>query len=122
MPSDRFRRCKACGDFHWTSEWPANHIEPGPPLRLLSAPMVIRDGLDDLFHPSDNKRYDSKRAFRKTTEAYGGIEVGTDENKDRRWVDPVKPDEIAVAKQMVDQGYVPRPETATAEDHQSLVA
>ena len=119
--NDRYRRCRVCGDYHWVSEWPENHVEDGPPMRLLSAPMVIRDSMDDLQHPCDNRYYDSKRAFRKTTSAYGGIEVGTEENKDRRWVDPVKSDEIAIAKQMVDQGYQPRPDTATGDDMNSVV-
>ncbi len=119
---DRFRKCRACGDWHWTSAWPANHAEPVIERSLLPSPMVIRDALDDLIHPCDSKVYDSKSAFRETTKRYGGIELGNDENTDKRWVDDVKPDEIAVAKQMVDQGYKPAPETATSTEMASVVA
>lgn len=118
---DRYRKCRACGEYHWTSQWPANHVEPVPERSLLPSPMVIRDALDDLFHPCDSKIYDSKSAFRKTTERYGGVELGNDENKDRRWVDDVKQDEIAVAKQMVDQGYKPAPANATEADMAGLL-
>lgn len=119
--NDRYRRCKACGDWHWQSEWPQNHVEPGPPLRLLSAPNVVRDSLPDLLHPQDNKRYDSKRAFRKTTTAYGGIETGSEPIKDRRWVDKPKAEDVYIAKQMVDQGYKPRPVTADKHDMNSII-
>lgn len=112
----RYKPCALCGEMHEVANWPDNHVQP------IVAPMVIRDGLPDLRHPSDNRYYDSKRAFRKTTAEFGGLEVGTDENKDHRWVDPVKSDEVAVAKQMVDQGYKPRPETATGDDMKSVIA
>ncbi len=122
MKFDRYRRCKACGDYHWLSEWPANHVEPGPPLRLLEAPMVIRDGLPDLFHPCDNQHYDSKREFRKVTKAHGREEIGNDPIKDKRWVDRISAADVAEAKQMVDQGYRPHNETATADDTASVIA
>ena len=118
----RYRRCGACGDYHWTNAWPANHVEPAPKRSDLPSPSVIRDGLDDLFHPMTNGRFDSKRAFSRTTKELGGIEVGNDEQKEVRYVEEITADEVAQAYHMVDQGYVPRPETATAEETAEALA
>lgn len=113
------RICPDCGLLHDVQEWPENHRLWN---EVLCAPMVIRDGLDDLFHPCDNRRYDSKRAFRKTTTAYGRIEVGTEPIKDRRWVDKPAAEDVYVAKQMVEQGYQPHLATADKSDMNSIIA
>lgn len=113
----KFRRCRACGDYHWTNAWPANHVEPVPERSALSSPSVVRDGLDDLYHPMTlNQRVDSKREFSRITKEMGGIEVGTDEQKDTRKFDHITQDEVAEAKAKVDQGYVPHNEYATAKE------
>ena len=114
----RYRVCPDCHAMHAVDDWPDNHRFWN---EVLCAPMVISDNLPDLLHPSDNRHYDSKRAFRATTRAFGMEEVGTDANRDRRWVDTITDNEVATAKQMVDQGYVPRPETATSDDIGSIV-
>lgn len=118
----RFRLCKYCGDFHNVAMWPDNHRDPEPARSELPSPYFISDTMDALFHPSDNRMYDSKTAFRQTTEAYGGIEMGTEQPEDRRWADTVTPEEVNTARQMVDQGYVPHPEQATADEMQDVIA
>lgn len=112
----RYRKCGACGDYHWTNAWPANHVEPQPQRSSLPSPSVVRDGLDDLVHPITNQRIDSKREFSRITAENGGIEIGNDEQKDMRYTDEVTADDVAQAYHMVDQGYKPRPETATADE------
>lgn len=104
----RYRRCKLCGDLHSLNAWPDNHRELPPQRSMLPSPMLIRDQLDDLVHPSDGRQYDSKKAFRETTAKFGGIEIGNDEQKDLRYVDTVTADEVAQAYQKVSQGYVPQ--------------
>lgn len=118
---ERFRICKLCGEMHSLSAWPDNHRELPPQRSSLPAPYFISDQLDDLVNPVDSRRYDSKTAFRRATKAGGGIEIGNDEQKDLRYYDTVTPDEVAQAYHMVEQGYVPRPETATAADMESIV-
>ena len=111
-----YRKCGACGDKHWTNAWPANHVEPLPQRSSLPSPFVVRDGLDDLFHPMTNQRIDSKREFSRITKERGGIEVGTEEQKDTRKLDHITQDEVAEAVAKVNQGYVPHNEYATAKE------
>ncbi len=112
---DRFRKCRACGDYHWTSAWPANHVEPVPQRSSLPSPGVILDTMDALFHPGTNQMIESKNEFRAATKSVDGIEIGNDEQKDLRYVDTVTGDDVAQAMQMVEQGYRPNPELASAE-------
>lgn len=113
MSRTTFRRCRACGDYHWTDEWPANHVEPSPERSAHPSPTFHRDQMDPLWHPHDGREYDSKAEFRTVTKRAGGEEVGTDSQKDARWVDPVSKDDVGKAIQMVSQGYKPnvQPET-----------
>jgi len=105
----RYRVCPDCGDMHDVNDWPGNHVKWN---EVVCSPSVVRDGLDDLFHPMDNNRYDSKRKFSAVTNELGGVEIGTSEQQDNRYYDTAKQDDVAQAKQMVDQGYKPNPETA----------
>lgn len=109
----RYRRCKLCGDLHAVNAWPDNHRDIGPQRSTLPSPSVIRDGLDDLWHPMVGRKFDSKSEFRQVTKDNGGIEVGTDVQKDLRYDNTVSIDEVAQAKAMVDQGYRP---TVQAEE------
>lgn len=113
---DHFRRCKCCDGYHWTSAWPDNHREPQPQRSLLPKPYVISDTMDMLLHPVDSGHYDSKSEFRRVTERSGNIEMGNDETKDTRYYNTVDASEVAEAKQMVDQGYRPAAEQATADE------
>jgi hypothetical protein len=119
---DRFRRCLVCGDYHWTSEWPDNHREPVPERSALPAPYFISDTMDALFHPVTNQMIDSKRQFSAITKASGQIELGTEVQEDRRHYDIIQPSEVALAKQMVDQGYSPKAANATVEETQNVIA
>lgn len=38
-----YRRCGACGDYHWTDAWPDNHVEPEVERSPLASPQVMRD-------------------------------------------------------------------------------
>ncbi len=118
---DQFRRCAACGDYHWTSEWPHNHRAPERQRSDLPSPYVISDTMDLLFHPVDNGHYDSKSQFRRITERSGNIEMGNDMQRDTRYVDTVDASEVAQAKQMVDQGYQPVAEQATADETRDAI-
>lgn len=117
----RYRRCKLCGELHALNAWPDNHRDLPPQRSTLPSPSVIRDGLDDLWHPMDGKTYDSKAIFRRVTKEKGGIEVGNDEQKDTRFTDVVTVDEVARAKSMVDQGYRPSPAQATAQETSEMI-
>lgn len=119
MTYHKWRYCPDCGELHdMLVPWPDNHRLPS---EAICAPSVISDSLPDLFHPQSNRIHDSKSNFRKDTRSWGGIEKGTELTKDRRWVDKPKGDDVAIAKQMVDQGYKPRIATATKEDMASIV-
>lgn len=56
------------------------HLAPRTPVKRssLPCPHLIRDGIDDMWHPATGKHYDSKAAFRAATKASGCIEVGDD--------------------------------------------
>lgn len=104
----RQRYCKVCGDWHEMSAWPAACMRRSQGQRSdLPMPMLIRDQLDDLQHPSDGNFYDSKSEFRKITALNGGIEMGNDEAKDMRYTDTVTASEVADAYHKVEQGYQP---------------
>lgn len=118
----RYRLCKLCGELHDLAAWPDNHRDLPPQRSNLSAPGVIRDGLDDLWHPSDGKLYDSKANFRKSTKRHGGVEVGNEEQRDNRQFDTITEQDVAIAAQMVEQGYKPSPEAADKFDMASIIS
>jgi hypothetical protein len=107
MSRATFRRCRACGDYHWTDNWPANHVEPRPERSALPSPMLHRDQMAPLWHPHDGRHYESKAEFRAVTKASGGIEMGNDVQRDTRTNAAVTRDEVGQAIQMVNQGYKP---------------
>ncbi len=107
MPRTTYRRCKYCEQWHDIANWPDNHRDEAPKRSHLAAPRIDRDGLDDLWHPVDGKLYDSKSAFRQTTKASGGEEVGNEVQRDTRKMDTVTKDEVQKAAAMVSQGYKP---------------
>lgn len=112
----RYRICKQCGEMHDLRAWPDNHRDAPPQRSKLSAAMVIRDNIDDLWHPSNGNYYDSKAKFREVTKANGGIEVGTELQKDIRYDTTVSDADVAKAYQMVEQGY--KPNTGDGSDVQ----
>ena len=66
------------------------HKEFAPALHASnSAPNVIRDGMDETWHPANGKRYESKAAFRKATRAAGCCEVGDQKDFGGRKAPPV---------------------------------
>lgn len=107
MTRTTFRRCRACGDYHWTDNWPGNHVEPVPERSALPAPMLMLDTMDALWHPHDGQLYDSKSAFRSVTKSAGGEEVGNEVQKDNRTFAEASRDDVGKAIQMVNQGYRP---------------
>jgi|SRR5262249_42439263 len=72
------------------------------------APFVISDCIDGTWHPANGKTYDSKSNFRRATKSHGMVEVGTENQSDRRdfGSGDVKRD-IYEAVQKVNQGYRP---------------
>jgi len=107
MSRSRFRRCRACGEYHWTDNWPSNHVEPISERSALPAPMLALDTMDALWHPHTGQMIDSKSQFRAVTKASGGEEVGNETQTDNRRVDAVTRDDVGQAIQMVNQGYRP---------------
>lgn len=92
MSRDSYRKCSACGGYHWVSEWPHNHVEGERERSPLAAPMVISDTMEAVRSMADGKMYSSKAALRSTYRPSGNpdgisyIEVGNDQPKT-----PVKP-------------------------------
>ena len=75
----RSRFCKVCGDWHDMDEyWPRNCLPERPQVSDLPRPMLIRDGLDDVWNPVDGKRYDSKSSYYKAVAASGNVIAGND--------------------------------------------
>lgn len=68
---DTLRRCSACGETHWLSEWPHNHREAEPKRSDLSSPMVITDTMEPVKSMADGKVYSSKAALRATYKPSG---------------------------------------------------
>lgn len=68
---------------------------------------IIRDVIDATWHPVDGKHYDSKSAFRNTTKAAGGIEVGNEQQKRKVHRSDVSKADIARAYDQVASGYKP---------------
>lgn len=107
MSRTTFRRCRACGDYHWTDAWPDNHVEPMSERSSLPAPMLALDTMDALWHPHDGRMYESKSEFRAITKSSGGEEVGNDTQTDTRTYDAVTRDDVGQAIQKLNQGYRP---------------
>jgi hypothetical protein len=75
----RQRYCRVCGDWHDLDEyWPRNCLPERPQVSDLPRPMLIRDGIDDVWNPTDGKRYTSKSAYYKAVKASGNVIVGDD--------------------------------------------
>jgi len=115
MSRATYRRCRACGEYHWSDNWPANHVEPRPERSALPAPMLALDSIDPTWHPHDGHYYDSKSQFRAITKASGGEEVGNDVQSDNRKYEPVSRDDVGEAIQMLNQGYKPSVTDAASE-------
>lgn len=76
------------------------------------APMVIRDGLDDVQNPCDGKPYDSKRAYYRTVKEAGCVIVGNEAQKMMAAPLPrsnVEAEEVVDAMRKVEAGYKPAP-------------
>lgn len=113
MTRTSFRRCRACGEYHWTDSWPSNHVEPIAERSTLPAPMLALDTMDALWHPHTGQLMDSKSAFRAVTKAAGSEEIGNEVQKDTRSVEGPSRDEVGRAIQMVNQGYRPNVQSET---------
>jgi hypothetical protein len=81
----------------------------------LPAPMLVRDQIDPLWHPSDGREYESKSEFRSITRQHGGIEVGNDRQEPAKHVDMSIKDDVGTAIQMLREGYKPQV-TETAKE------
>lgn len=59
------------------------HLAPPPVVQRseLSAPMLIRDGMEPTWNPVNGQRYDSKRAYEKAVRAAGCEIVGNEKLK-----------------------------------------
>jgi hypothetical protein len=81
---DGMRRCRVCGDYHWLSQWPHNHVEEEQARSSLPAPMVISDTIEPVKSMADGKYYSSKAALRSTYKPSGNpqgisyVEVGNE--------------------------------------------
>lgn len=83
----------------------------------LAVPNFMRDCMDALQHPTDDKYYDSKSAFRAVTRASGGEEVGNEVQRNAFKTSDLTKQEVADAMEMVKNGYKPHsfnPETFTS--------
>lgn len=104
---DHFRKCEACGSYHWLSEWPANHVGREVNRSHFPAPMLIRDDMPPTVSMADGKEYTSKSAMRATYLPSGNpkgerfIEVGNERVAPRK---PPTPDtksiDAAIGKAM----------------------
>lgn len=75
----RERLCKVCRGWHPLDAWPHNCMpERNYNRSELSAPMLIRDCMDETRSMLDGRIYDSKSSLRKTYKQAGVVEVGND--------------------------------------------
>ncbi|MET0568773.1 MAG: hypothetical protein ABWZ74_06810 [Hyphomicrobiaceae bacterium] len=81
MSRSTYRRCRACGAYHWTDDWPDNHVEPEADRSPLAAPNVISDTMPAVMSMGDGKMYDSKSAIRAHYKRDGFTEVGNERPK-----------------------------------------
>jgi hypothetical protein len=59
--------------------WPSNCLPERNWNRAdLAAPLLIRDGLDDVWNPVDGRKYDSKSAYYAAVKAAGCEIAGSD--------------------------------------------
>ncbi|HLO79208.1 MAG TPA: hypothetical protein VK196_22345 [Magnetospirillum sp.] len=74
------RFCKCCRGWHSLDRpWPDNcRPERNWNRADFAMPRLIRDGLDDVWNPADNKIYDSKSNFEKAVKAKGLVIAGND--------------------------------------------
>lgn len=82
-----YRRCRACGDYHWTDAWPDNHVEPEPERSPLSAPQVMRD-TPEYMSPLGTGLITSRSQRREDLKRGGCVEVGPSDWKPQQ---PIKP-------------------------------
>ena len=78
----------------------------------LAAPMIIRDGLENVVNPCDGKPYDSKSAYYRAVKNAGCEIVGNEAEKlaaacSTPARNPVTKDEIVDAMHKVEAGYKP---------------
>ena len=82
--SGTFMKCKACGDFHEVSNWPANHLPEQYDLAHEYAGIAtISDslegyGLNGIQSQADGRWHTSKSRLRADYRALGMVEVGND--------------------------------------------
>lgn len=74
------RFCKLCRGWHdLDAPWPSNCAPERNWNRAdLPAPLLIRDGLDDVWNPVDGRRYDSKSSYYAAVKAAGCEIAGSD--------------------------------------------
>lgn len=64
------------GKTYWFDKNLQKVVEYRPTYQEVNAPNVIEDTMPACEHPCNGHMYDSKRAFREVTRAYGCIETG----------------------------------------------
>lgn len=69
--------------YFWDKEL-EKFVEEPPKSSDLGKITLITDSMPDTWHPCDGKHYSSKAKFRDTTRRHGGIEVGTETQRDTR--------------------------------------
>lgn len=78
----RSRHCRVCSGWHdLNGVWPRDclaHFGTRGPRSELSAPMVIRDGMEPIQSMADGRMYDSKRAYEQGVKAAGCVIVGNE--------------------------------------------
>lgn len=76
------RHCRVCGEFHdLNSAWPTScnaHFATRGPRSALTAPMIVRDGMDPIQSMADGQIYDSKSRYYDSVRAHGCEIVGNE--------------------------------------------
>lgn len=107
------RHCRVCDDWHdLDADWPSEcygHFQLNYKRSSLSAPTIIKDGIDAVQSQLTGKWYESKSSLRHEYKAHGVIEVGSDAPKAPKPVEHVKvtQEDIGRALQKVRDGYKP---------------
>ena len=107
------RSCRACGGWHDIDEtWPEacyGHFRINHNRSDLSAPTIIKDGIDAVQSQLTGKWYESKSSLRTEYKAHNVIELGNEAPKATPEVSNIKvtKDEIGRAYQKVREGYKP---------------
>ena len=95
-----------------SKDWPHNcigHFQLNYKRSRLSAPMIIKDGIDAVQSQLTGKFYESKSSLRSEYKAHGVVELGNEAPKAPAPVQSPKitKDEVGRAMQMVKEGYKP---------------